>query len=249
MDFPVDSLNLYFATLAAVGARNGELSSPPWSSALDELRMAATNLPINPTRVAMAEETVKALLAAAPEIAAVVQKQMTAVTAAGKDASTDGRPSYQQKACYVQTMMHVVAPGLFVGSYHPASDKLLLQKSGITHICCCIGVSPRFPDTFHYHVIPAEDAPSYDMSQHFDAAVTFIDTALRGGGNVLVHCGAGISRAPTITAAYLINITGLSANAAVQLLRQRRPCASPNMGFLTQLRDYSRKTDRADGGK
>eukprot|EP00758_Cryptobia_borreli_P013264 Tbor_TRINITY_DN5817_c1_g2::TRINITY_DN5817_c1_g2_i1::g.6641::m.6641 len=57
---------------------------------------------------------------------------------------------------------------------------------------------------------------------------------------VLIHCGAGISRAPTVVCAYLIKKFQLtSAAPAIQVVQAARPCARPNPGFKKQLDKYA----------
>eukprot|EP00043_Microstomoeca_roanoka_P018861 m.205769 g.205769 ORF g.205769 m.205769 type:complete len:243 (-) comp16899_c2_seq6:2452-3180(-) len=134
------------------------------------------------------------------------------------------------------TEMQLVVPGLYIGSYHPASDKATLDQAGITHICCCIGVPPRFSEDFKYMTLPAADSPDQDMSQYFDTTYQFISEALASNGKVLVHCGAGISRAATITLAFMLRSMHISLESAFSHLRAVRPVVSPNTGFVRQLR-------------
>ena len=49
-----------------------------------------------------------------------------------------------------------------------------------------------------------EDSHAADVSSQFQEAIDFIDCVREQGGQVLVHCKAGISRSPTICMAYLI---------------------------------------------
>eukprot|EP00967_Tisochrysis_lutea_P057610 scaffold73059_cov30-Tisochrysis_lutea.AAC.1 len=76
------------------------------------------------------------------------------------------------------------------------------------------------------------------MAAGFRGIVGFIEEARQAGGVVYVHCGAGISRAPTAAAAYLIWKLRLSAAAAISLLRRSRPCARPNVGFVNVLKAW-----------
>eukprot|EP00796_Vickermania_ingenoplastis_P001933 gene1933-1172_t len=63
----------------------------------------------------------------------------------------------------------------------------------------------------------------------------------RAPGGVLIHCGAGISRAPTITAAYLMRKFKISSTAAIHLIKERRPYARPNNNFTRQLQAYHKE--------
>lgn len=58
---------------------------------------------------------------------------------------------------------------------------------------------------------------------------------LSNGGSIYVHCAAGISRASYMDIAIHCTALGISANQALTLIRQQRPIANPNPGFLTQL--------------
>ena len=64
-------------------------------------------------------------------------------------------------------------------------------------------------------------------------------------GNVLVHCMAGVSRSSTITLAYMMKHLDYKLDHALALLRVRRPIASPNSGFMSQLRMYENKLSEA----
>ncbi|TFK66376.1 phosphatases II [Pluteus cervinus] len=54
---------------------------------------------------------------------------------------------------------------------------------------------------------------------------------------ILVHCSAGVSRSPTIIAAYLIKRQGLTLKQALGLMIRARPIVCPNSGFLEQLKE------------
>ncbi|PWV05215.1 putative dual specificity protein phosphatase [Trypanosoma cruzi] len=150
-----------------------------------------------------------------------------------------GHSAFHVKGRLCLQAMHEVVPGLYVGSYHPASERELLHRHKVTHVLCCIDVMPRFPSEFTYMKISAQDMPGYNIAKFFPQTFEFIEDALiKQHSAVLVHCGAGISRAPTIAAAYLIKKLRMTAVAAIELIQSRRHVASPNLGFRQQLRAY-----------
>jgi len=85
------------------------------------------------------------------------------------------------------------------------------------------------------------DVANYDMTQHFDEAITFIEEQLNAGRNVLVHCHAGVSRSATIMIAYLMTKNQWGYKEALAYLRTKRKWVRPNPGFEKQLIGYEQK--------
>ena len=76
----------------------------------------------------------------------------------------------------------------------------------------------------------------------------FIDESLESGAVVFVHCGAGISRAPTAAAAYLIWKLRMPAAAALNLIKRSRKCIRPNTGLVVCLKVWERACLAAPDG-
>ena len=51
----------------------------------------------------------------------------------------------------------------------------------------------------------------------------------------MVHCQAGVSRSVSIVIAYLIRKNRTTYENALETVRQKRPVANPNKGFVKQL--------------
>jgi hypothetical protein len=64
--------------------------------------------------------------------------------------------------------------------------------------------------------------------EEITAEAQWVTERLRTGQRVLVHCTAGFNRSITICCAALILLEGLSAPAALERVRQRRPWARPD---------------------
>ncbi|XP_021688953.1 dual specificity protein phosphatase 1 isoform X2 [Hevea brasiliensis] len=84
------------------------------------------------------------------------------------------------------------------------------------------------------------DKEDSNLRQYFDECFNFIDEAKRQGGGVLVHCFVGRSRSVTIVVAYLMKKHGMSVSQALEYVRNRRPQAAPNSGFISQLLDFEK---------
>ena len=74
---------------------------------------------------------------------------------------------------------------------------------------------------------------------HLAQGVAFIEEVVAAGGKVYVHCAAGMGRAPTLAAAYLIR-QGLEVAAALALIRRARPFIELTPPQLEQLRRLER---------
>lgn len=136
-----------------------------------------------------------------------------------------------------------VVPKVFLGGLDSATNMSLLQHLRITHIILAIGsMQPHFPKSFSYLALyDAKDSASFDFSVYFDDCVQFIESARAGGGGVLIHCRAGISRSPTIMIAYLMKQYRMRYEQALKLVISKRSQALPNNGFREQLMQYEVK--------
>ncbi|KAJ1612546.1 dual specificity phosphatase [Cryptosporidium canis] len=128
-----------------------------------------------------------------------------------------------------------IIPGVFLGGSTVANDLKKLKDLGITHIVSCLQGACKFPKDFKYLNIPIYDTPFEDISKHFSASFDFIHNALcqstlEKPNNVYIHCAAGISRAPTVCAAFLMRELGISVAQALDLIKLSRPYSGSGSG-------------------
>jgi len=89
-------------------------------------------------------------------------------------------------------------------------------------------------DTVH-NSVTIHDATDADVSL-VDALVDEVVEALEGGGNVLVHCQAGINRSNLVATLALRKWKGLTSEQAIAMLREKRsPLVLANKGFERYL--------------
>lgn len=106
---------------------------------------------------------------------------------------------------------HVFSLYIFEGEYR--SDKTVTRHKGIRML----------------------DSPTEDTSL-VDEIVPEIVEALEAGGNVLVHCQAGINRSNLVAALVLRQWKGLTSREAIDMLREKRsPLVLANWGFENYL--------------
>jgi len=142
-----------------------------------------------------------------------------------------------------------IAPGVFLGDKCVASSYKLLKRLGITHVVNCTHDLPNsHPDRFEYLQIPLVDG-SLDppLYPSIDTAVSFMEDAVKNGGNTFVHCFAGMSRSASVVTAYLMKTNCWTLNEALEHVKRHRLIASPNQVFLPQLYKYEKQLFQNDG--
>lgn len=139
-----------------------------------------------------------------------------------------------------------VGGGLFLsGDYFTRQD---LEDLGIAGV---VSVARECPDA-HLEYADKIRKAHFGFRDHVimdhgmvEAAVSTVRAFLRHG-NVLVHCGVGISRSPTIIALYRMAM-GEAKNyeEAIARLQKDRPCVQPNRvvddGVFNMIKNLRRK--------
>ena len=141
--------------------------------------------------------------------------------------------------------MQQVMERLWIGPFSAARQKQTMLDCRITHILVIRDknetnlVRPLYPDTFNYQIIEASDSPHHNLIPQLPRATHYIHSVLSVASNsILVHCNGGISRAPSICIAYLMEFHGFAFPAAFQHIQNIRFCINPLEAFKYQLREY-----------
>lgn len=143
------------------------------------------------------------------------------------------------------THVNEVWPNVYIGDEDTAKDKYKLKTLGITHILNAAEGTWNNVDTgagyykdmdIVYYGVVAEDTTTFDLSQYFYSAASFIEKTLSNPQNkLLVHCVMGRSRSATLFLAYLMICEKMTVVDAIEHVKRRRRII-PNWGFLKQLR-------------
>jgi protein-tyrosine phosphatase len=146
-----------------------------------------------------------------------------------------------------------IVPNLFLGNYDIATSVSWLLKNRITHVLSIMDEEQRIErlkrllklTVADHKVIVMDDKYKSPLRLHFDECSTWIRNALtfdrkqKRQGRILIHCLYGISRSPTIVAAYLIQEYGMNASQSIKLIQEKRK-VEPSDAFQLQLVRYAR---------
>ncbi|KAI8373119.1 protein-tyrosine phosphatase-like protein [Radiomyces spectabilis] len=135
--------------------------------------------------------------------------------------------------------IHEILPGIFIGNSDAVLSAETLNEKNITHVLS-LGDFGDLPLKVAHKHINVYDVPEENIIQHFDDTFEFINEAHKSNGNILIHCEAGMSRSPTILAAYIMRSQQISAAKAIEMITEKRASILPNSGFRDQLNLYER---------
>lgn len=127
-----------------------------------------------------------------------------------------------------------IIPDLYLSNYQGSIDYEALKSHHITQILTVGSELPRHKDPrFKTMHIKIADSADENIKKYFNSTYGFIKR-----GRTLVHCAAGVSRSPTIVAAYLMRVNGWPAKQALAYIWDRRNIVNPNYGFMQQLEKF-----------
>jgi protein-tyrosine phosphatase len=143
---------------------------------------------------------------------------------------------------FCSSMTPVLPRNLWLGSIADSRNKVDVRKNSITAMVNLTSEEPNHvPDNVKVVWVPLLDGFDNKPEQFADA-VKALKTLVDAGHNVLVHCRMGMSRSPTVVAAYLAETTEeLTFDAAVDLLKKMRPVVSPHHALRQMAKQYLRE--------
>ncbi len=121
--------------------------------------------------------------------------------------------------------MYMIRPWLYIGKYSETQEEWLLRS-------CQIGAMLQLDEAVEQPgveslFLPVEDGEPL-QSEMLRQGLRFVQTQKAWGRNVLIACGAGVSRATTFAIAALKDEENLSLLDAVREVHARHPEALPH---------------------
>jgi protein-tyrosine phosphatase len=126
---------------------------------------------------------------------------------------------------------------LFIGGLVDAEELADGNPDGITTVVSLSGTSIEAQRaSINYLHFPIEDDRPVSVRQ-FDRILDALSENLRWG-RVLLHCAQGVSRAPSMAAAYMDAVGYKGIDAAIKEIRQLRPFIHPSSTLFNSLKEH-----------
>jgi hypothetical protein len=190
------------------------------------------------------------------------EKKLSRVPSAATNADDDdviGESAVSEDASD-ESAIHMIVKDLYVSGISGASELWKIKALSIRHIINCSDKANIFDvkcsvgdgggggsggdngvgRRFKYMRIVVDDIPhdASKLAAHFDSVSDFIHETLGKGEAILVHCTQGASRSVSLILAYLMKYCDLTLTTALELVRRKRQCGNPNVGFIAKLAEF-----------
>ena len=137
-----------------------------------------------------------------------------------------------------------IEPGFAIGSRPYVPERAAIVAAGIEAVVALHEPGEGEAEAWRalgvdFEVVPTPDWVAIPRSC-FNAAVEAVLRRRAAGQTVLLHCLAGVNRAPTVAAAVLCRRDGLSVGEALARVRAARPAAAPTPEQVASLRAWLR---------
>lgn len=148
-------------------------------------------------------------------------------------------PWKKNPANHVVMEVSEITPNVFVGTNAccRVHYKLMLLDRGVSHDISLEGEQVDQPygvDSYLWLPTPDHEAPT---ALHLALGTSYMKDVIRRGGKLYLHCKNGHGRAPTLAAAFLTT-QGLTPEAAVDLIRSKRPETHLEQAQMDVLRAF-----------
>ena len=129
---------------------------------------------------------------------------------------------------------------LYLGTFANARNFDELKRNKINYIlnCAIECNNSKLPKEIKEMHLKIKDEDNFELMDYFEQANKFINKCKSQRGNLLIHCKFGISRSPSVLAAYLIKYYKFTTDYALEFIKKKRNQIKPNKGFHNLLFEY-----------
>jgi len=142
---------------------------------------------------------------------------------------------------------NLIVPKLYLGNIYESTNQEFLVKHNINAIVNCTEKEPfdeYFNDksTLRLSISDSRDEENIlKFKYEIMKCIDFIDNCIEEDKNVYVHCYWGLMRSATVVAAYIIVKYNMTAEDAINLVREKRPLALSSLYNFSEVLDYVEK--------
>lgn len=144
---------------------------------------------------------------------------------------------------YTNDLISHIHDNIYIGNWDDSLQVNALVEKNIKHIIC-INTNKKSPyilsryekNGISHKQFEFEDDEDVDITTLLNDTSSLLQKIHESKENVLIHCGCGISRAPTVAINYL-RILLNDLDKAIALVKTKRPISAPNNSFLLQLKN------------
>lgn len=153
-----------------------------------------------------------------------------------------------------QRFSWIIPNRLAVGSFPKLDHEIsYLTRAGITSVLCLTepheGKVPQdMYNRFVWKNVPIPDGAMGGVPEleHFQQACEILQRWHKKGHIVYVHCLAGVGRSPSVCAAHLTQIQGLSLDEAVATVQDRHAYAHPDPAQMKIMKEFLSVQEKAE---
>ncbi len=132
--------------------------------------------------------------------------------------------------------MNYIIDNIYLGDSIAASNEAYLKSFDIdTVINCADKLVSEYKD-LKFMELKLYDDWDQKLFPKFEIAYKYIK--LHSKKNILIHCGAGVSRSASLVIFYIMKEKNWDFETSYEYCKERRPIVQPNSNFQEQLIDY-----------
>jgi protein-tyrosine phosphatase len=154
------------------------------------------------------------------------------------------RNSYLRAATPGELDIAWIEPGFAIGSKPYIGQRERIRQLGVMHVLSLVEVAAEERDHWGRLGVAVRSIPVVDWAlippRRLEQVVVAALEVLSARETLLLHCLAGVNRAPTAAAAVLCRRDGLDVDAALARVLTARPSASPTPEQVISLRQWLR---------